>query len=71
MGSLQIVSSWGKTQTIRYIVNKSLLSKLDKWSDDAGGRHKKSATCLSQLHIHFKKKVSTMLVSDFGTYNKE
>lgn len=51
---------------MRYIVNKCLLSKPDKWPDDAEGRHEKSATCLNKLHMHKKKKkkVATMLISD-------
>lgn len=62
MESQQTVPSGGKTLTMRYIVNKCLLSKFDKWSDDAEGRHnstkKKSATCLISCTCSRKKKVA-------------
>lgn len=52
---------------MKYIVNKCLLSKLDKWSADVGRRHEKSATCLSKLHIYLKKK-SIITISDGGVH---
>lgn len=55
---------------MRYIVNKCILCKLDKWSDDVERRHEKSTTCLSCTSTKRKKKRNiTMPVSDCGTQN--
>lgn len=56
-----------------YIVNKCILCKLDKWSDDVERRHEKIYN-LSKLYItpptqKEKKRNITMPVSDCGTQN--
>lgn len=56
---------------MRYIVNKCLLSKPDKWPDDAEGRHEKSATCLNKLHMHKKKKKKSSYNAYFRLQNPQ